>query len=351
MSTLTGVAVGSGYFSQFHYDAWARVPGVRLTAVCDRIEARARAVAERFDIPRVYTDVEAMLDREAPAFIDVITPADSHASIVRLAGDRGVPVLCQKPLAPTLDEAAALVARAEQAGIRLMVHENFRFQPWHRALRALVAGGAVGRLQSIAWRTRLGDGWRDDAYLDRQPYFRTMPQLLLYETGVHIVDVIRFLSGRDVRRVFARLRRLNPAIAGEDRALILLELDDDTLATWDASRYHESLDPDPRYTFGELLIEGDRGALRLDERGRILVCPLGGRPQEHDYTRVDRGFGADCCYATIRHFIDRLRDGAPFETEGRAYLRTLVVQEALYRSAETGQAITLAAPPEPAPLR
>ncbi len=73
-----------------------------------------------------------------------------------------------------------------------MVHDNFRFQPWHREFRRLLDAGAIGRLHSISCRTRMGDGWQPDAYLARQPYFRTMPQLLIYETGVHFIDVYRY---------------------------------------------------------------------------------------------------------------------------------------------------------------
>ena len=132
MSALRAVAVGAGYFSQFHYDAWRRIPDVDLVALCDIDPARARAAADRFGVARVYDDVARMLDAERPDVLDIITPPATHAAIVRLAGERGIDVLCQKALAPTLAEATAIVDHAEAAGIRLMVHDNFRFQPWHR---------------------------------------------------------------------------------------------------------------------------------------------------------------------------------------------------------------------------
>ena len=142
-------------------------------------------------------------------------PLRTHRDICRLAGERGVHVLCQKALAPTFADAVALVGDAERAGIRLMVHDNFRFQPWHRELRRLLDLGTIGRPHAIACRTRMGDGWGAEAYLNRQPYFRVMPKLLVFETGVHFIDVFRYLVG-DVRQVYAVLRRRNPLIAGED---------------------------------------------------------------------------------------------------------------------------------------
>ena len=332
---LRGVSVGAGYFGQFHYDAWPRVSGAELTAVCDRDWARAEAVAGKFGVPRSYGDVSEMLDAERPDFIDIITPPDTHRSLTRLAAERGVHVLCQKALAPTVREAALIVEEAGRAGIRFMVHDNFRFQPWHRELRRLLDLDAIGRLHSVSCRTRMGDGWQPDAYLARQPYFRTMPQLLIFETGVHFIDVYRYIGG-EVARVFARLRKLNDAIAGEDTGIVLFEFASGAIGVWDANRYNESRASDPRYTFGDFLLEGDRGALRLDEEGRMSVHRLGEGAREHEYPHDRRGFAGDCVRATFQHFVDALRTGTPFETDGREYLKTLAVQEAVYASAASG---------------
>ena len=330
-----GVAVGAGYFSRFHYDAWPRVSGAQLVAVCDLDRARAEAVAGELRLPRVYTDAAAMLDAERPDFIDIITPPHTHSALMTLAAERGVHALCQKALAPAFDEAVAIVETAERAGIRFMVHDNFRFQPWHRELRRLIDAGTIGRLHSISCRTRMGDGWQPDAYLARQPYFRTMPQLLVYETGVHFIDVFRYLAG-EVRSVFARLRRLNADIAGEDTGLVVFEFANGAQGLWDANRYNESMVADPRYTFGEFALEGDRGSVRLDEEGRMSIHRLGEGISEHAYTHERRGFAGDCVRTTMQHFVDGLRAGTAFETDGRCYLKTLAVQEAVYASAASG---------------
>jgi predicted dehydrogenase len=338
---LRGVVVGAGYFSQYHFDAWRRMTDAELTAVCDTDEPRARAASLTHGVPRVYQDAQAMFDAERPDFVDIITGPASHLELCRLAADRGIAVLCQKPLAPTYDEATALVETAARAGIRLMAHDNFRFQPWHRELRKLCNAGAIGTLHSIACRTRTGDGWGPDAYRARQPYFRTMPRLLIFETGVHIIDVFRYLGG-EIRRVFATLRRLNPEIAGEDCGVVLFDFHNGATGLWDANRYNESLNRDPRFTFGEFVIEGTAGSLRVDEDGGILVHALGQPPSRHEYPHERRGFAGDCCYAAIRHFVECLRSGAAFETDGREYLKTLAVQEAVYASSASGTQVVVA---------
>ena len=108
---------------------------------------------------------------------------------------------------------------------------------------------------------------------------------------------------------------------------------------WDASRYHESTAADPRYTFGEFTIEANAGAIRLQPDGQLTVQRLGEREMAVDYPHGRRNFASDCVFATQSHFIECLRSGAEFETSGADYLQTLLVQEAIYDSAERGQPV------------
>ena len=332
---LRGVAVGAGYFSPYHFDAWQRIEQAEIMALCGPDAAQVSEAARKFDIPRTYSDVAVTLDREQPDFVDIITPPQTHLELVRLAAKRGVHILCQKPLAPTMEEARAIVDVAAGAGVRLMVHDNFRFQPWHREARKLLDQGAIGALQTISCRTRLGDGWGEGAYLSRQPYFRDMPRLLIFETGVHFIDVYRYLAG-EITQVYARLRRLNPVIKGEDCALVCFDFASGAAGLWDADRFHEGPARDPRYTFGEFSLEGDAGALRIDGEGDLFLRRLGATEQRHPYEHSRRGFAGDSVFAALSHFLARLQDGDAFETSGENYLNTLAVQEAVYASSATG---------------
>lgn len=338
---LRGLVIGAGYFASFHLDAWSRIPEVELTAVCDRNEARARELAARSGVPRVYSDARAALDAERPDFVDIVTPPDTHEDLCREAAARGVPILCQKPLAPTLDAARRIVALAAEAGVRLLVHENFRWQPWYRRVKQLQRDDDIGVFTHVQIVTRLGDGWGDDAYLARQPYFRDYPQLLVFETGVHFIDTFRFLLG-EVTSVYAQLRRLNPVIAGEDAGQIVLRFDSGATAIWDANRYNESESVSPRYTFGEMRIDGMGGHVTLDGTGRLRLKRLGQPARDLAYVHEDRGFGGDCVYHLQQQAAAALRDGTPFETEGREYLKTMAVAEAAYISASRGQVVALA---------
>lgn len=332
---LKGVCIGAGYFSHFQYEAWSRIPEVEIVAFSNRDPVKAAEVSAKFGLARCYADYREMFDRERPDFVDVITPPPSHQSICAEAAKRGIHIICQKPLGPSLAVAREIVAEASRAGVRFMVHENFRFQPWHREIRRQIDAGAIGdRLHSLAFRTRMGDGWGENAYIPRQPYFRDYLRLLVYETGVHFIDTFRFLAG-DITRVTAWLRRLNPVIKGEDCGLLVFEFASGAVGQWDANRFNEPACPlpDARYTFGEFLVEGNGGSLRLALDGRITLKPLGGTELTIDYRHERRGFAGDCCYLAQRHFTHCLLNGSPCETSGDEYLKTMAIQEAIYESA------------------
>lgn len=335
---LRGVGVGAGYFSAYQYEAWNRLPEVAVTALASRDRARGEARAAEFGIARWYGDWREMLEVERPDFVDLITPPETHREMCAYAAERGIHIICQKPLAPNLEEAQAIVAHARAAGVRFMVHENWRWQPWYREIKRLLATGALGEPLSLYFRMRTGDGWGPHAYLARQPFFREYPRLLVYETGVHFLDTFRYLLG-EPETITARLRRLNPIIRGEDCGILLLTFAGGVTAIWDASRYHESEASDPRYTFGELRLDTTAGHLVLDSDGIMRIKPLGEPMRAHEYPHSHLGFGGDCVYALQRHFVACMLSDTPFESSGEDYLRTARLVEAAYESAARGQTV------------
>ena len=333
--------IGCGYFAAFHHEAWARMPGVRVVAICDREAEKAEAVrAAHHPAAAVFQDAARMLDEVGPTLVDIVTPPATHAPLVALCAARGIDVICQKPLAPDTDAARRLVEAVEDAGIRLAVHENFRFQPWFMEARRLIDGGRFGALHSIAFRMRPGDGQGPRAYLDRQPYFQQMPRFLVHETAVHLLDTFRMLMG-EVTSLYADLRRINPAIAGEDAGYILLGFEGGSTGNFDGNRLNDHVAENTRLTMGEMWLEGEGGVLRLDGAGRLFWKPHGGAETEHDYPWENIGFGGDCVFATNAHIIEAWRAGRTAQNEGRAYLRNVELVEAVYRSNEEGRRLSV----------
>jgi predicted dehydrogenase len=332
---LRGVAMGAGYFSRFQYEAWTRIPEAEIVAIYNRTESKAREMMAAYGVPRYYADWREMVDRERPDFADIITPPETHAEMCAFLAGRGVHIICQKPLAPTFEASRGIVETARAAGVRFMVHENWRWQPWYRKIKSIQQSGEIGDFTHIYFRMRMGDGWGERAYLDRQPFFREYPRLLVYETGVHFVDTFRYLLG-EVAEVYANLRRLNPVIRGEDTGQIFFRFESGATAIWDANRYNEVESPSPRYTFGELRIDAMRGHLTMDTESNLRVKALGEPARAVQYARANVNFAGDCVYATQRHFVDRFLSGGEFESSGEDYLKTLSVVDAIYESAESG---------------
>src|SRR5262245_52129601 len=110
-------AVGAGFWARYQLSAWREIPDVTCVALCDRNRSKAEALARQLEIPAVYDDADEMLRREKPHFVDIITTEDSHAPLVRLAASHRVNVICQKPMAPTLELAHEMVRVCEEAQV------------------------------------------------------------------------------------------------------------------------------------------------------------------------------------------------------------------------------------------
>ncbi|MFM9884703.1 MAG: Gfo/Idh/MocA family protein [Burkholderiales bacterium] len=342
MANLRVAVAGAGYFTQFQLDGWRRTPGVELAAICNRDQAKARALAERFGIPRVYGDVAEMIEREQPGLLDIVTPPVTHGEYVSEAARRGIAVICQKPFGRGYAEAVEIESVARAAGITLAVHENFRFMPHFREARRLIDTGRLGALHSIAFRLRPGDGQGPHAYLERQPYFQGMERFLVFETAIHLIDSFRFLMG-EVSAVTARLRKVNPVIAGEDAGYIVFEFESGATGLFDGNRLNDHVAQNPRRTMGEMWLEGAAGVLRLDGEARLWWKPHQQPEVEHRYDRGrDDTFGGGACDALQAHVVGHLREGTPLENSGRDYLTNMNLLEAVYASHARGRRIEIA---------
>lgn len=317
--------IGAGWVTQHHLAGWQQhASRARVVSIADPNTTQAQARASAFGIDQVFASAEQMLAQSDLDAVDVAAPRETHAALVRLAAQHGLPVLCQKPLAPTYEEACALVAET-QDHTRLMVHENWRFRPYYRQISRWLHEQRIGPVvqvhMSLLTSGLIADAQGRYATLDRQPFMATLQRALVMEVLIHHIDTLRFLLG-DLRLVHARLGQGCTAMAGEDRASIIFESASgatvcllSNLRVWG----------EPQAKPDELLLIGERGCIRLS--GDTLRCE-GDRPEQLSYD-------LPACYtesyaATIGHFIDALGDGRPFETSPQDNLQTLRLVEDIY---------------------
>ncbi len=334
---LTIGCVGAGYFSRFHYAAWARIEGAEPIASVNRDIEKARATGLR-----AFGDLREMLDAVRPDIVDIITPPVTHLAYIKLALQaQPKAIICQKPFCNNIEEAHEAVRLSEVAGIPIVVHENFRFQPWYRAIKAELDAGSIGDVLQLTFRLRPGDGQGPEAYLDRQPYFQKMPRFLVHETAVHWVDTFRYLLG-EPDSLFADLRKMNPVIAGEDSGYILFRYPNGVRALFDGNRLLDHAAKNTRCTMGEALVEGTIGTLELKGDGSVCLRRFGEMevievlpPSTHD------GFGGDCVFHLQNHVVRALLDDGALENLAGDYLPVIAQENAIYASTDVGRWIEL----------
>jgi predicted dehydrogenase len=319
---------GAGMISWYHLVAWKKLAArVELVAICDLDADKAKHRADEFGIARVYTDRDAMLAAEAIAALDIASPREPHAGWVEAAAAKGIDVLCQKPLTPTLAEADELLRRL-RGRCRLMVHENWRFRPWYRELGRWIAAGELGEI-ILARMAMINSGFLPDdsgrrPALVRQPFMQHERRLMMAEVLIHHIDVMRFLCG-ELRVVAARARRTLPDVAGETFAAVFFETAAgapvELCGTMAAAGYPPRV-PD------RLEIVGSKASAIFE--GSILRL-AGSTPREIAFDN-DQGYQASFD-GVIAHFIDCLETGAPFETGPADNLETLRLVEHAYWAA------------------
>jgi len=336
--TLKGALFGCGQVTWYHMRAWEAIPNVRIAAIANRTVEKAYTLATRFGVAKnaVYASHAELLEKENPDFVDIATVPDIHEEQVRDAAAKGCHILCQKPLAPSLASARSMIRCAENAGVLLSVNENWRWRAWYRRLKELLDAGVIGtpgyccikRHSGVALR---GENGEMSALLVKQPYTANLDKLIVYEWGIHIIDVVRFLFG-EPERVYAALSKTNTDFRGEDRAVVNLELRkmhvviDISWATVEAPKSQSQLE--------YVEIEGNEGSIAvLPDENMIRVTTRTGTKEEKAAALPPSEEYQNSYLRTQSHFIDRLRNGGLPETHGGDNLHTLACVFAVYESA------------------
>jgi predicted dehydrogenase len=337
---VIGIALlGAGYAARIQLRGWLRVPNARVVGLWNRSTERGRALAGELDVP-CFDDLQELVRHPDVSAVDVATALDTHLAMTRVAAAAGKHVLCQKPLAPTLDDCQALLGACTAAGVRLMVNENWRWRVWYRAVRDLLDRGALGqpfflRLSHRAPFAVVTPEQPADRIFEREAYLRSDRRLILISMGPHYVDTARFLFG-DPASVYARIHKVTSNVAGEEVATLVLGYPDRTALldmSWATVADLPSTHPD------HLTIEGTEATLSLGFDGQI---DLRRRDGTRERVAVDTADAYERSWtAALAHFADCLERGTPFETHGAQALRTMRVVFAAYESAAGGQAIRL----------
>ena len=209
---MKAVVIGAGHMGRYHAEKLARLSGVDLIAVVDADASRAAAIAQKLGSAPL-SDYRQIFGKADAAVIAV--PTDRHHEIARACLEHGVHILVEKPIARTLAEAQAMIARAQEAGVTLMVAENYRFMAVARQCKALVEAGAVGTLRMVQLQEEAPfrpAGWRNSRVLKGGGVF--------IDGGIHKVDLLLYLAGMPARLYAVPLPPGLPGLEAEDGVVV-----------------------------------------------------------------------------------------------------------------------------------
>ena len=333
MTDVRLAVVGAGAIAQLaHLPAISRAKGVHLVALCDNDRAKARSLADRFDIPDVFTDIEELLDSDELDAVVVATPNHLHEPHVLAALAAKLHVLCERPLALTSRGVERILAAAQRADRKVVVANNHRFRTDVQALDRFLRGGELGRLTAFRagsyqlkraaepWRTRRAEAGGG----------------VFMEHGIPLLDLALWLADHpEPTRVTAHMERARGATAVEEAMLVHLECGSHLSISLDLNSAY--VGEDDRWWFETI---STRGSTRLaplrvvkELSGRpVDVSPTGAAARESAFVQSYR--------AELAHFLSVINGDSKYEAPTDQVVLHKIA-EAIYKAADEEKEIRL----------
>ncbi|MBC7827598.1 MAG: Gfo/Idh/MocA family oxidoreductase [Chitinophagaceae bacterium] len=336
MKPLRFAVIGTGFWSNYQIAAWKELQGVDLVAVYNRTPEKAKAVAMKYNVPRIYTSVDELLNNESLDFVDIISNVDTHLPFTLSAAKKGVDVICQKPMAPSLADAEQMLISCKNNNKSLFIHENFRWQAPIRALKEVITSGVIGK----PFKSRVSFCSAFPVF-DNQPFLAKLENFILTDIGSHVLDICRFLFG-EAKTLHCLTQRVNKNIVGEDVANVLMEMENGLHCIAEMS-YASVLEKE---TFPQtlILVEGEFGSVNLTNDFELRITTR--KRTTSSFIQPSKFSWVDPDYAVVhasivdcnRNILKGLQGGKS-ETTGEDNFKTVQLVWACYESAATRQTV------------
>jgi predicted dehydrogenase len=300
--------------------------GFRVVACCDIREEAARQTAERFGIPKWFTDYRHLLDLPEVEIVDIAIHQQGRIEIVQAAAQAGKHILIQKPFAHNMENALAMVEVCEKFGVKLMVNQQARYAPGHRFVKLLVEGGWLGEVYHLTHHVR---GNQDSGWPAETPNF------LIVDHGIHYLDLMRYWTGREPKRVYASTvrmpgqRAISPMVYS-----INLEFDGNCMANLWFNDVVQGRDSHYEFT-----VDGTNGTVR----GNATQVTLALKDAPIPVMRLDLkgSWFPDAFAATMAELMRAIQENDEPSISGRDNLKTLKLALAAVQSSETHQPVAI----------
>jgi len=331
--------IGCGRISYKHINAINEIENAELVAVCDIKEGRAKKKGEENNIPW-YTDYHKMLENEDIDIVNILVESGKHTEVFKDIIKYKKHIIVEKPMALTLADADDMSRISDEAGIKLFVVKQNRFNAPVQLLRRSLEEGRFGKLILGTVRVR----WhRDQAYYD-QDYWRGTWK---YDGGVfanqasHHLDLIEWMMG-DVESVFAKSGTFLHNIETEDTGVAIFKFTNGALGTFEATTCTNPTDLE-----GSISILGENAAVEI---GGFAVNEMKvwnfGDKKEYDKEAFNTSYIPKNVYGKgheeyIKNILNAIENSTKGLVEGIEGRRSLELINAIYESIETGKEIFL----------
>lgn len=341
-STLRiGVLGAGGIVTSAHLPGYAKWQ-LRVSAIADVRRDAAELAAKQFQIATVCASVEELLARKDVDVVDVAIPEQARAAVVPLLLKAGKPVLLQKPLAYSLEEARRLVDAFEKAKVPLAVNQNLRWSPEMQAAKFLIANGHLGKLFDLRWTMRNTSdrrAWARGSWYSRDERFQVL------SWSEHHLDAFRFLLDDEGARVYCALpRRPDQNFKGDVAASAVIHFKNGVHVSMVDSNVATPGRPEEQ----TLDVDGTGGSLTFGlAKPRYFAYWLAkeiegeGDAPAHA-PRLEGEWYPDGFAGSMAGLLEALAANREAPTSGRRNLGTMALVDACYRSAASGQAVEVA---------
>ncbi len=330
MDRVRTAVIGIGSFGELHARAYVHSPMADLVAVVTTTEARAREVGEKLGV-HWYTDFREMLGMEDVDAVSISNRDADHREPAIACARAGKHILLEKPMAPTVEEAVAIIDVVDEAGVKMMVNFINRFAPNYVGAYEAIQRGEIGEVISVFSR-RNGSRWAMENYGKWTD--------ILMSTGIHEIDLITWYADSPVKRVYGESARFSVPQEQEDNVFMsLLRMENGTIGnletSWSLPATH------PTYLEFRTDIVGTKGIISMNNSNRGMVVSTAEECTYPDISLwpVQRGRVGGALREAIAHFLECiLEDREPIvgSAEGR---HSLEVVMAIKESCRSGKPI------------
>ncbi|OGV72848.1 MAG: hypothetical protein A3K19_16825 [Lentisphaerae bacterium RIFOXYB12_FULL_65_16] len=324
------VCVGVSGMGKHHWTTASKMKEFKIVAGVDLNAAAREAFTSQTGAP-TFDSIEKAMENVAAEAAVIATPDKFHAPLSILAMEKGLDVLCEKPMAESMDDAQRMHATSQRLGRVLMIHNQLRWYAPYCHARRLVREGAIGDLHSLAL----------DMYVYSEAFFvgyrSRLPHAILQDLAIHHLDMIRYLTGQDGKTILVRDWKTTEDGAESPTttsAFALLEMTGKVNVSY---RTTNRALLDPTGYLPRAVLTGTRGVLKVTDSALALQTFAGMKATQPEETIKPEAAPRDAWGA----FADSIQTREPSLTASGDNIQSLRLMFAAMRSADTGTVVTV----------